>query len=732
MRIALLLDPPPERAAVDELNDRPDARVVVVSHAERAAHALGLAMHTYGAGSDAVIVVRPVGDGVVDALAWEAHVAARAQGVDDDGAIEARIAEASRALDEGRVEDAHQAYTRCDTLLVGERGPRRAEVLSCLAQIALARGNVEAAAWHLDHALAIFPTHRGALAMRLELARRTDEPALAAVMARRLLAFASGDDDRIALLSEAADLGLRLAVDAMHEALRIRPRDALLLDRLRAVHEATADWGRAVDVAVAAAEQLRDRHARARAFVEAAATSATRAKNVGRAVALYEAAIADDPEVPGAFEAIEKVLLDAGDFAGAERAYVRQLGRLTGRPAAEAALLDRLARVRETELGDRRGAIQALDRLVSLRPNDADALGRLARLLEQNGEDGLAVRCLEVAARQAPGRTETFQALARILQRTGDADRAYCACGVLVHLGEADLDEQMTYQQFAPEVAVRPAQPLDDAGWRMLLPPELDGAATALLTALAPAAITARLDQLRSKKALPKLDPAEKQDLERTTVSAVRTVAWVARLLGVLAPDVYVRPHDVPGGFMVVPAAEPAIALGPSILTGRPVQELAFLFAREIFHLRMTGRLLSLYPKTSDLRALVTAAIATVVVPAGPLPPEVEQARRDLTRRIDPALHARLSGAVRAITERGGQLDLDAWQRAVEIGACRAGLLACGDVNTAARVLSVDARVAGGLSAAERLRDLIPFSVSAPYAEARRAIGIAVRPSRVG
>jgi hypothetical protein len=68
----------------------------------------------------------------------------------------------------------------------------------------------------------------------------------------------------------------------------------------------------------------------------------------------------------------------------------------------------------------------------------------------------------------------------------------------------------------------------------------------------------------------------------------------------------------------------------------------------------------------------------------------------------------------------------------VEIGACRAGLLACGDVNTAARVLSVDARVAGGLSAAERLRDLIPFSVSAPYAEARRAIGIAVRPSRVG
>ena len=651
--------------------------------------------------------------------------------MEDDAAIEAHIAEASRVLDEGRLDDAYQAYRRCDALLAYEQGPRRAEVLTCLARIADARGDVDAATRHLDHALAIFPTHRGAVAMRLDLARRAADPAIAAAMARRLLAFASADDERIALLTEAADQGLHVAVSAMHAALRIRPRDGLLLERLRAVHEATADWPRAVDVAVAAAEQIHDPQSRARAFVEAATTSATRAKNVGRAVALYEAAIADDPEVPGAFDAIEKVLLDAGDFAGAERAYVRQLERLAGRSAAEALLLDKLARLRATKLGDRRGAIEALDRLVVLRPGGVDGLGRLAGLLEEDGRDAHAVRCLEVAALHAPNRVETFRALARIFQRTGDADRAYCACAVLVHLGEADLDEQMTYQQFAPEVAIKPAQPLDDAAWRMLLPGDLDPVASALVQAIAPAAIAAALDGLRASKALPRLDPAEKQDVERTTVSAVRTAGWVSRLLGVPTPEVHLRAHDVPGGAAVIPAAGTVLALGPSILTGRSVTELAFLFARELTHLRLTGRLLTLYPQLADLRALVTAGIAVGMGgPPGSMPPEVEPMRRELGKRLDPASRDALTRAVRAMSDRGGTLDLAAWLKAVERASCRAGLVACGDLTIAARVLSVDGRVAGGMSAADRLRDLVPFSVSPSYSGVRQALGIAVRTSR--
>jgi tetratricopeptide (TPR) repeat protein len=729
MRIALLIDPPAGQAAIDELRAHADSRLVLVPHADRVGHAIAVATRTYGVGGNDVIVVRRVGDGVVSASEWAGSLAGRASELDDDAAVEARIASAFQALQEGRLEEAEEGYAVCDRLLADELGPRHAEVLACLARIAESRGDPARATEHADHALAIFPMHRGAVAMRLKLAQRAGDSAMAAAMALRQLTFATSSDERVALLTETADRGLRVAIDAMQAALRIRPDDSALLDRLRAIHEATADWTRAVDVAVAAAEQVDNPRARALALVAAAEMSASRAKNVGRSVALYEAAISDDAEVPGAFEAIEKMLLDAGDFAGAERAYVRQLERLAGRGPAEAALLDKLARVREERLGDRRGAIQALDRLVSQRPDDVDALCRLASLLEANGEDGLSVKILEIAAQHAPGRVETFRDLARIHTRTGDLDRAYCAAGVLVQLGEADPEELLTYRLFAPELGVRPSQALDEATWRMLVPRELDGGALALLSALAPAAIDARIEQLRAKKALPSLDPREKQDVERTTVSAVRTAAWVAKLLGVPVPDIYVRASNVAGGFAVLPTREPALALGPSILSGRSVPELAFLFAREMAHMRMTGRLLVFYPELVELRGLVTAAISIAIGQSGSLSSAVVAVRQEMAKRLDPDALARVGHALRAIGDRGGQLDLLAWLRATERAACRVGLVACGDLSIAARVLSVDGRIVGGLSAADRLRDLVPFSVGPSYAEVRRTLGIASRTS---
>src|SRR5262249_28031831 len=164
---------------------------------------------------------------------------------------------------------------------------------------------------------------------------------------------------------------------------------------------------------------------------------------------------------------------------------------------------------------------------------------------------------------------------------------------------------------------------------------------------------------------------------------------------------------DVPGGVAVVPSTEPALALGPSVLTGRPVSELAFLFGRELTQLRLTGRVLAFYPQLAEVRALVTAAIHVVVGQTGQLPPDVGQARtraraggrarRGPAGRRDPPRRGALGAAVRAVTDRGGRLDLLEWLRAVERAACRAGLLACGDLTIAARALSVDGHVVGGL-----------------------------------
>jgi hypothetical protein len=42
---------------------------------------------------------------------------------------------------------------------------------------------------------------------------------------------------------------------------------------------------------------------------------------------------------------------------------------------------------------------------------------------------------------------------------------------------------------------------------------------------------------------------------------------------------------------------------------------------------------------------------------------------------------------------------------------------------------AIDGRAIGGMSAAERVRDLVPFSVSQRYSGLRSAIGVAARSS---
>jgi len=638
--------------------------------------------------------------------------------------VEAEIARASALYDEGRIGEAAVAYAKCEQQLSNERTPRRAEVLTNLARIARRVGPREAASL-LDLALAIVPAHRGAVMERLSLARELEEHALAAALGVRAVTFAETDEQRLAALDAAARDAMEAAATALRASLKLRPNDRPRFHRLRALHEAAGDYDKAVNVAVAVAESIGDRVERARAFVEAAKVCADKAANVDRAVALYEAAIADDPAVPGAFEAIEQVLLDSGDVVGTERAYARQLERLQGRGAVEAEvkLWSKLAEIREDRLADWHGAAEALDRLIALRPRDENARVHLAVLLAEHGEDMLATRALEVAAAMAPKHAATFRALHRVSVKRGRLDRAYNAASVLVHHEEADETEQARYRAHAPRIALQPTQAIGDGVLALLAPEDHDPNVAAIVSSIADAAVALRVDQLRAAKKLPKLNPADAQDLEKTTVSALRSVGWASRFFAMRPPVVYTRPGD-PNGIVQLPMPEPTFALGDGVLAGRSVPELAFMLGYELATMRLAGRMIAFYPTLNELKALVIAAIALVL--PSELPPEVDALRAAIAPRLDAVQRLKLQNAVRALGERGGQLDVLRYARSLERTASRAGLLACGDLNVAARLIAIDGRHIAGMSAADRVRDLIGFCVSDNYGRIRHTLGLAV------
>ncbi|MFO0569628.1 MAG: hypothetical protein U0263_28525 [Polyangiaceae bacterium] len=460
MRIVVVVDPPVFKTSpvawLEETMAEGAASVVTLPKLDPLTRALGQAFEAAEPTEDGYLILARVGTGHASQTQWsELGMQKRVKRLEptEDPAVEGAIAEGAEHFDRGDWEKAHRAYSVADSLLAWEHGPRRAEVLVCLAAIESARGNAAQATALYDRALAIFPDHQAALRQRIELARAADDRATAAALGRRLLRRAEGGDERAELLSAIADDSLAACTEALRQALELRPRDSRLLERLQASLEAAGRWREAVDAKVSLSETIQSPRDRARALTAAAGMCARRTNDVPRAVALYEAAIADDPSAPGAFEAIESVLLKNEDFGNVQAAYTRQLERLMERDekTGAIAILDKLSRLSAERLGDSHGAILALDRLVALDPHDVAARGRVAALLEASGELELAARCLENAAVFAPTRPETFRELQRICQRTGDLDRTYSACAVLVHLGEADLDEQEIYRRHAPE-----------------------------------------------------------------------------------------------------------------------------------------------------------------------------------------------------------------------------------------------------------------------------------------
>jgi tetratricopeptide (TPR) repeat protein len=641
--------------------------------------------------------------------------------------VEQAIADGSRHADAGDDAAAERAYRHADDLLGNERSPRHAEVLVCLALLARRRGDLAQAAQNLDIALAIFPEHRAALSQRLALAHEQSDLAAAAALRARMLAFCESAEARAHVLSEIVDDALEAAASALRQAIGLRPNDIELRERLRSLLEATFDYDGAVDASVALAESLSDPSARASVLAQGASLCAKKVGNVDRAVALFEAAIADDPTVAGAFEAIETVLVEAGDVDGTERAYSRQIERLRagGHQREEAALLHKLAILREEQLSDAAGAITALERATQLRPDDVPSRLTLARVLERQGASDAALSYLEGIARIAPTDRTSFREMHRIALSATDFDRAFFAASVLVHMGEADEAEQATYRQFASYGAPGASQSLDEGSLARLRPSEHP--VRTLLLVIHDAALAARQSMSKAGKAPPLLDERERQDPEQSTVSAVRVVAWTARLLGLPSFALYVRPGQSFALSHPMSAA-PALVLGSGMLSGRSVPELLFRAGYELGALRELGRLPVFYPKAEDLQNLVAAAIG-LCQPAK-LPSNAIDLAKALDSTLDDQVRARLRAMVDAATKQQLDLDVSRMLRDLELVAGRIGMVACTDLTVAARQVAIESRATQGLSPSDRVRDLLAFAVSGAHAEVRANLGMAVGSSK--
>ncbi len=642
--------------------------------------------------------------------------------------IEQFLGQARELAESGDLDAASNHYRVADAFLRHEASERRALLLAALAEVELRRENAKEARQLLDEALSITPNHGEMLRARAALANQSGESAIAAALHHRLLAgLEEAPEDMVKLCETIADESLVAARQALEKALTLRQGDRRLLQRLQRVHESLGDWAASVGAAVELAEGIPSRAARAKALVQAAKLCSDKTKNTARAVAIYEAAIEDDAQVPGGFSAVEAELRRAGDPQGLASAYERQIERL-GDVQQRGTLLRKLAEVYWQELADNDQAVGALERLIELLPEDPNARFALAKLLEEEGNDYGAIRSLEVAATLSPRSTEVYRRLHELLSRGSNTDQSFLVCSVLVALGEAEINEQLSYTQYAPEGLLQTGRSFDESIWERVLPEEHSPEIDRVMAAIEPAAMAYWFEHQAPK--LRRFLPGDKSRVnsKKSTVSAVRCFAWASRLLDIEEPRLYVQPDNGRVSVATLPTPEPSLLLGRNVLSGRSVVELSFIAAHHLAYSRSPWRLLAFWTDAASLSALLRAAVVLVKpdldLPLGELG---EQLRSELSDRVDPAEADSLERAVDALLASGRELDVVAWASSVERAACRVALLASGDITVAGTVLAVAGAPLGGGSAADRARDLLPYAVSREFAGLRKEFGVAVR-----
>ena len=326
--------------------------------------------------------------------------------------------------------------------------------------------------------------------------------------------------------------------------------------------------------------------------------------------------------------------------------------------------------------------------------------------------------------RRDPTNAEALRTLRRIYAAREETDKQWCVSQALVLLGEANETEQELFKKYHSPMLIAPSSSVSPTAWYdNLFHPEEEVLTGQIFSIVAPAVLLGRVTALRRDGKLYQPDSANRQDPAKATITAVRAVAWGASILGLAPPPLYVE-KDRDAALLSVPAVPPLTVIGKQILSGRTQLQQAFMVGRHLSWYRQEHYIKTLFSAVPDLEDLFLAAL-TIGSPGLPIAEEVKRRVTPIAKAIEPVLEPQQVDALRGhflrFVEDGGRTNLQRWSASVEKTACRAGLVLCNDIVTAASLLEAEEGKLGELS-----RDLITFLVSERYFRLRRQLGISI------
>jgi hypothetical protein len=222
----------------------------------------------------------------------------------------------------------------------------------------------------------------------------------------------------------------------------------------------------------------------------------------------------------------------------------------------------------------------------------------------------------------------------------------------------------------------------------------------------------------------------DRRQVETDQLLFSKVFYYVSQVLNVATPEVYLQPEQ-PGDIRLANIDEkghlvPVFVVGSSLLAGRPEKEIAFACAKQLAYMRPEHYLKLALQTNTDLKIAFLSALI-LVQPNFPIKPEqvslVQQYVPVLRSKIQPSWLEQLHVVVKRFLQNATEVDLVRWGYAVEATAHRVGLVLCGDLETAAKMVSMEQVQVGGPQAKDKVRELVLYSISEDYFSVRQHLG---------
>jgi golgin subfamily B member 1 len=395
--------------------------------------------------------------------------------------------------------------------------------------------------------------------------------------------------------------------------------------------------------------------------------------------------------------------------------------------------------------------------------DEADGVGPNERV-------SAAVREHEALIAKESFRYASYHALFEIYDEAQQVDEAYCVASVLSFLKKATPAEEAYFEKHRPGELQMARQLLsEDTLRRHVCHPDQDPRLTAILGVIAPAVAAWRATKLPRN-----IDTNQRIDVATDPALFSRMTKYVAEVLDVALPDVYLRPgergdlavlnvkHGLQGtceeadssvfsrmiGYVMAvlgltqptpaepsPSApldhpvHPTIVVFQNLLEGKTEVHLAFALGHYLLDLYLPHFcFVALDRSPQALEQVFMACLHGVGLPAQGDVAALGQLANEIFGRMQPAAKDQLRSLLQKLIEAGGRTDVKRWAASSELTAYRVGLLLSGDLRIAGQMISQEqASLGAKWTPRDKIKELVLYSISEDYFAARRAIGVSAQ-----